>query len=98
VLKPFRQVDNSLSRKYDGVGLGLPLTRMLVEIHGGKLQIASQLNEGTEITLIFPGDIIVVDDGSQDESENPAGPTAASDPPEEEEAPEMAQKLLTAQK
>lgn len=66
VLKPFRQVDNSLARKYEGVGLGLPLTRMLVEIHGGDLAITSELNEGTEVTVTLPG-IVVLDDKATEE-------------------------------
>ena len=59
VLRPFGQVDSSLARKFDGVGLGLPLTRMLVELHGGELRIDSEPNEGTEVTVVFPADSIV---------------------------------------
>ena len=62
VLKPFHQVDNSLSRKFQGIGLGLPLTRKLVELHGGKMEINSRLGEGTEIILTFPSDIVIADD------------------------------------
>ncbi len=94
VLKPFRQVDNSLSRKYEGVGLGLPLTHMLVEIHGGKLQIASKLNEGTEVTVIFPGDIIVKDEVLRD---RPTGvPKFDASPDQADAAPE--QTLINSQK
>jgi len=64
VFMPFRQADNSLSRKYQGVGLGLPLSRKLVELQGGELSIKSKLNEGTTITADFPGSMIVDDDGS----------------------------------
>ena len=35
---------------------------MLVEIHGGKLRIASKLNEGTEVTVTFPGNIVIGDE------------------------------------
>lgn len=76
VFMPFRQVDNSLSRKYEGVGLGLPLTRKLVELQGGELRIDSKLNEGTAITVDFPGSIIVEDDGT---SAAPAHPNRKSD-------------------
>jgi len=53
VLQPFKQVDSSLARKYEGTGLGLPLTQRLVEMHQGRMQIRSTLGSGTnvEITL-----------------------------------------------
>jgi signal transduction histidine kinase len=53
-LQPFRQVHNVLARKYEGTGLGLPLARALVEMHGGQLDIASTPNVGTTVTAIFP--------------------------------------------
>jgi signal transduction histidine kinase len=53
-LEPFRQVDNSLSRKYDGAGLGLPLAKRLMETHGGRLDVASRVGGGTTVTLTFP--------------------------------------------
>ena len=53
-LEPFGQVDGRLARKYEGSGLGLPLARHLVELHGGRLTIESERNEGTEVTLSFP--------------------------------------------
>jgi signal transduction histidine kinase len=53
-LAPFGQVDGSLSRKYDGVGLGLPLSKRLVEMHGGTLEIASELGKGTIVTVRLP--------------------------------------------
>jgi signal transduction histidine kinase len=53
-LAPFGQVDASLARKYEGVGLGLPLTKRLVELHGGTLEIASVPGVGTTVTARFP--------------------------------------------
>jgi PAS domain S-box-containing protein len=53
-LTPFGQVDGKLSRKYEGTGLGLPLTRAMVELHGGTLSIASVLREGTTVTIRLP--------------------------------------------
>ncbi len=58
-LTPFGQVESSLSRKYDGTGLGLPLSRSLIELHGGRLNIESEPEKGTEVTLHFPGNRIV---------------------------------------
>jgi signal transduction histidine kinase len=53
-LKPFIQVDTSLARRHGGTGLGLPLTKIFVELHGGRLEISSKLNEGTTVTVILP--------------------------------------------
>jgi signal transduction histidine kinase len=54
VLTPFGQVEGAFARKYQGAGLGLSLTRMLVELHGGRLQLSSELDAGTEVTVTFP--------------------------------------------
>ncbi len=54
VLTPFGQVDSKLARKYGGIGLGLPLTKRLVELHDGTLEIASRPGMGTTVTARFP--------------------------------------------
>ena len=54
VLTRFGQVDSSLSRKYEGTGLGLPLAKQLVELHGGTLAIESVVGAGTTVTVWFP--------------------------------------------
>lgn len=53
-MSPFGQVDNTLKRKYEGTGLGLPLTKKFVEIMGGKFNIESEVGKGTKITFILP--------------------------------------------
>jgi signal transduction histidine kinase len=53
-LETFRQLDAGLTRRYEGTGLGLPLARTLVELHGGTLTIASALGEGTTVTVTLP--------------------------------------------
>ena len=53
-LAPFGQVDGSLQRKYDGTGLGLPLSRAMVELHGGTLDIESTVGAGTTVTIRLP--------------------------------------------
>ena len=54
VIEPFIQVDNSLSRRHDGAGLGLALVSALVKLHGGTLHIDSELERGTTVTATFP--------------------------------------------
>jgi PAS domain S-box-containing protein len=54
VMEPFGQVDTSINRKHRGTGLGLPLTRGLVELHGGTFHLASQPGVGTTITIRLP--------------------------------------------
>jgi signal transduction histidine kinase len=53
-LEPFRQIDNRLSRKYEGTGLGLPLTAAMVRLHQGELRIESEPGNGTTIVISFP--------------------------------------------
>ncbi len=54
-LTPFGQVEAQFSRKYQGVGLGLPLSKKLVELHGGTLDISSVPGSGTIVTVRLPG-------------------------------------------
>jgi signal transduction histidine kinase len=53
-LEPFGQVDNSLARTHDGTGLGLPLARALVDLHGGILAVESEVGRGTTVTISLP--------------------------------------------
>jgi signal transduction histidine kinase len=56
-LTPFGQVDNRLERRYEGTGLGLPLTKAFVELHGGVMQFESARGAGTRVTISFPAGI-----------------------------------------
>lgn len=58
-LMPFQQIDNRLNRKYQGTGLGLPLSKSLIEMHGGSLDLQSQVGVGTTVTVRFPAERIV---------------------------------------
>ncbi|MDH3234822.1 MAG: PAS-domain containing protein [Alphaproteobacteria bacterium] len=58
-MDPFVQIDSALARRYDGTGLGLPLTKSLVELHGGALEIDSAPDEGTTIRMHFPNERVV---------------------------------------
>jgi len=56
-MSPFGQVDNTLKRKYEGTGLGLPLTKKFIELLGGKFKIESELNKGTKINFVLPREL-----------------------------------------
>nr|CAI78595.1 signal transduction histidine kinase [uncultured Aminicenantes bacterium] len=53
-LTPFGQLNSHLARRHDGTGLGLPLTKGLVELHDGTLDITSTKGTGTIVTVVFP--------------------------------------------
>ncbi|HEY4112733.1 MAG TPA: HAMP domain-containing sensor histidine kinase [Rhizomicrobium sp.] len=53
-LTPFRQLSSSHSRNAEGTGLGLPLVKSLIELHGGRLWIESRPSNGTTVTVLFP--------------------------------------------
>ena len=61
MLKPFEQVDSSLSRQHQGTGLGLPLVKAIMEMHGGWLALSSELGVGTAVTVVFPPDRAILD-------------------------------------
>ncbi len=59
VLAPFGQVDGTLARRFEGTGLGLPLTKSLVEMHGGSFDLQSEPGVGTTVTVRLPAERIV---------------------------------------
>jgi two-component system NtrC family sensor kinase len=54
VMQPFGQAENAISPKQEGTGLGLPLAKGLVELHGGTLTLDSVVGQGTRVTVSFP--------------------------------------------
>jgi two-component system cell cycle sensor histidine kinase PleC len=62
-LEPFGQVDNTLSRSFEGTGLGLPLARKLTELHGGRLDLTSVKGKGTTAKVILPAERLQQRDG-----------------------------------
>ena len=54
VFVEFEQVDSSYTREYEGTGLGLPLVKKMVEMHGGYVYLKSALGEGTEVIFLIP--------------------------------------------
>jgi two-component system cell cycle sensor histidine kinase PleC len=58
-LERFGQVDAGLERRHEGTGLGLPLARSLIELHGGALQIDSEKGRGTTVTVTLPPERVI---------------------------------------
>ncbi|MEE9545051.1 MAG: ATP-binding protein, partial [Rhodospirillales bacterium] len=54
ILEPFRQLEGILTRSHEGAGLGLPLAKSFMELHGGTLIIDSEMDRGTTVTMRFP--------------------------------------------
>lgn len=53
-LAPFGQISSRLDRSHEGAGLGLPLAKMLIELHGGSLRLRSSPEDGTTVTMTLP--------------------------------------------
>ncbi len=61
VMQDWGQAHSELSRSGEGTGLGLPLSRRLMELHGGTLQLQSQPGVGTTVSLWFPADRVMAE-------------------------------------
>jgi CheY-like chemotaxis protein len=60
LFRPFSQIDSSLSRSYEGTGLGLALVHRLVELHGGSVSVHSVVGSGSRFSVCLPHDPHVV--------------------------------------
>ncbi|QUS60914.1 HAMP domain-containing sensor histidine kinase [Synechocystis sp. PCC 7338] len=54
IFEPFVQIDGALNRRYDGTGLGLSLVRKIVELHGGSVNVTSELDRGSQFLVVIP--------------------------------------------
>ncbi len=54
LFQPFEQLDNSINKKYEGTGLGLSLVKRLVKLHGGSVEVKSELGKGSCFTVRIP--------------------------------------------
>ncbi|OHB41004.1 MAG: hypothetical protein A2069_06570 [Planctomycetes bacterium GWB2_41_19] len=54
IFEAFRQLDASYARHYEGTGLGLTLTKRLIELHGGKIWVISEFGKGSTFTFTLP--------------------------------------------
>lgn len=63
IMEPFGQAESSYARAHGGAGLGLPIVRSLVELHGGRFTIESEYGHGTIARVHLPSDRIVSQTG-----------------------------------
>ena len=68
-LSPFGQVDNALDRASSGTGLGLPLSKAIMDVHDGRIEILSEKSIGTTVTLVFPSERVIKKDKQESKSE-----------------------------
>ena len=83
IFKSFEQVENSLTRRHGGTGLGLTITKQLVELQGGKIWVQSRLGEGSQFFFTLP---VASDEDIAGEVEEPALLRSASEVPAEPDA------------
>lgn len=60
IVTPFYQSENIYSRAQDGTGLGLSLVHSMIQMHGGTLELESELGSGTKATLVFPKERVLI--------------------------------------
>ena len=58
LFQDFEQLDSGSSRRYEGSGLGLALTKGLVELQGGTILVESQYGVGTTFLVVLPKEIV----------------------------------------
>lgn len=68
-LSPFGQIDSKLARKHQGSGLGLPICRSLMMLHGGCLDVTSKPDCGTSVSARFPSERSAVRKGARSTTE-----------------------------
>jgi two-component system cell cycle sensor histidine kinase PleC len=59
VLDPFGQGSNAIKSAEQGAGLGLPIVKSIIDLHGGTFTLKSKLGEGTEVIVTFPPERVI---------------------------------------
>jgi two-component system cell cycle sensor histidine kinase PleC len=86
VLASFGQGSNSIKSAEQGAGLGLPIAKSLVDLHGGSFTLKSKLRIGTEVTVTFPPDRVVAGIAPIPEDAPPIATAADGDSAPEEKS------------
>ena len=86
IMEPFGQSASAGKRRLSGLGLGLPLTKSMIELHGGSFELRSMQHQGTTVTLRFPAERSVVGEQSAEAAPAPQVPEAGSSPIAEADA------------
>lgn len=73
IFEPFIQVENAMSRTHQGTGLGLPLVRKIMSLHGGTVELQSKVGEGTTVIATFPKSRFVAPNASEQMKWNALG-------------------------
>lgn len=60
IMEPFGQVNDPKLNKGQGTGLGLPIAKAMMEMHGGSLDVDSEVDKGTVVRCIFPSERLVI--------------------------------------
>lgn len=68
IFERFRQVDKSLTRRHEGSGIGLSLSKSLIEMHKGKISVKSELGKGSEFIILLP--VKLLDNGEKNSEMN----------------------------
>ncbi len=71
LFQPFVQLDSSLSRHYEGTGLGLALVKSLTDLHGGSVSVSSLINQGSLFSITLPWQPHVQETASSAEDKQP---------------------------
>ncbi|MCK4867503.1 MAG: PAS domain S-box protein, partial [Alphaproteobacteria bacterium] len=65
VLEPFTQIASPMTRQHEGTGLGLPLVKKLTELHGGSIDMETELGEGTTVRIRLPASRVMKEGGQR---------------------------------